>query len=124
MKFKTNETYPLTNEVVWYNANIYEGFKEMLEKNEKFDFLTVDGPPLYNEIFNRAQVVDLVTMGKLEKDFVIMMDDLDRKGEQNTVNLLLQELKKHGYECYYRIYEGSKKHCLITTNQYLFLTSL
>ena len=124
LEFKENVHYQLTDEIALNDANIYEGFASVVHSSDPFDFVTVDGPPRYNKKYNRPQVLELVKYNKLAEDFVIMMDDLDRKGEENTANLLIQELSKMGICCYKKIYEGSKKHALITTEKYKFLTSL
>ena len=58
-----------------------------------------------------------------EDEFIILMDDCDRKGEMDTVNDLIKLLNKKNIKFYTRKYIGLKDQLLIVTEKYKFTTS-
>ena len=115
--------YEPVSGIVVKSANVYEGFAEWLGNSGKYDFISIDAP-FKNEGYSRPQILELLKNDCLSDDFVIMMDDMNRDGEKNTMELFLRELSKKGIRYYQKIYNGAKQHCLITTQKYKFLTSL
>ncbi len=115
--------YQLAKDIVEKRANIYDGLGTWLIQKAPFDFVSVDGP-FMNHGYSRPQIIELAKDGMLKDNFVIMVDDMEREGEEKTVELLLAKLKANREKVYVKIYNGAKKHCLITTEKYKFLTSL
>lgn len=101
--------------------NLYSGFLESF-KNETFDFIFIDGPIGSDEI-SRIDILNLIPMG-LKNNFVIIMDDYNRIGEQRSISLILAALRESSIEYYTGIYEGEKSTLVITTKKYRFLCSL
>ena len=119
-----NVPFQISDKIIVKEANIYDGFDKWLLTKEKFDFVSIDGP-FGNKKYSRPQMMELLYQDRLKDDFVIMVDDVQRKGEQNTIRLFIDELNKRKNGNYYiNIYNGSKKHCIITTGKYKFLTTL
>lgn len=92
--FHLLECYKKKYENVELNA--YKGFKKEF-KDQKFDLVVVDGPIGSGKEYSRMDVLDLVPEN-LAESFVILFDDCERKGEQNTIRLLEEKLRKNNIE--------------------------
>lgn len=73
--------------------NAYKNFKEEF-KGEKFNLISIDGPVGYSQEYSRMDILDILP-DCLEKEFVILLDDCDRIGEQRTIELLEEKLRKN-----------------------------
>ncbi len=62
-----------------------------------YDFVLVDGPPAYKKgtIFNRLGAIEVIE-NNLADSFVIVVDDMEREGEQELSNLIHRKLKERG----------------------------
>ena len=101
----------------------YAGFKETFS-GQKFDLISIDAPfgtPCY--IYARTDILELLP-DCLKKDFVILLDDYNRKGEQNMIKLLKEKLEDKQIEYCEGIYSGNKDTFVITSLKYKFLVSL
>ena len=92
------------------------------EITEKYDLYIIDGP-FGSDRFSRHNIVDLAMNFNPEDEFIILMDDCDRKGEMDTVNDLIKLLNKKNIKFYTRKYIGLKDQLLIVTEKYKFTTS-
>ena len=91
---------------------------------EKYDFILVDGPLGYEKFPARPQILDFVQNGMPEK-FCIMVDDVERNGEKETVNRIQQILNEQKREFLIREYVGEKnRHAIICSPDLRFLTTL
>lgn len=101
----------------------YSGFKDKL-KDQKYDFIIIDAPYGGDEnVYSRVDMLDLIP-NCLAQSFVIIMDDYNRAGEKNTINLLLEKLTEISCEYTTRSYEGQKSTFIITSRENSFLCSL
>lgn len=105
-----------------FETKTYDGLIEKV-KGKKFDFILVDGP-WGSDHFSRYQVVDLAENDHLADKFVIIIDDYDRKGEQETASKLREILKSKGITFVEEAYHGIKSTLLICSGSYKFLASL
>ena len=103
-----------------YSSTSYSGLEK--EITEKFDLYIIDGP-FGSDRFSRHNIVDLAMNFNTEDEFIILMDDCDRKGEMDTVNDLIKILNKKNIKFYTRKYIGLKGQFLIVTEKYKFTTS-
>lgn len=62
-----------------------------------YDFVLVDGPPAYEKetTFNRLGAIEVIE-NNLADSFVIVLDDMQREGEQELSNLVRRKLKERG----------------------------
>lgn len=90
--------------------------------NEKFDLIVVDAP-FGSPRYSRPQILDLAK-NNLADSFCIIIDDYDRKGEQETANELMNIFESKGVKYSKTIYGGSKQHFLICDEKLKFLTTL
>lgn len=86
----------------------------------KYDFIIVDGPMGYNQKFPRSNILDLIPQN-LAKNFIIVLDDYERKGEQNTAKLIFKKLKKNNIKYKTSLQIGCKAQLIITSPDYEFL---
>ena len=87
---------------------------------EKYDMIIIDGPIGGHQKYPRTNVLELIPQN-LAKDFVIVLDDYDRQGEQNTAQLLFEALDKSLTNYKISTQFGSKKQLIITSTGYEFL---
>ncbi len=59
-----------------------------------FDLLLIDGPP-GTERYSRFGCVELIR-SRISRDFLIIMDDVQRRGEQETVGHIVELLRSAG----------------------------
>lgn len=57
----------------------------------KYDLIIVDGPVGGGKNFPRSNIIDLIPQN-LAKDFIIIFDDAERPGEQNTISQIKAKL--------------------------------
>tara|TARA_R110000868_G_scaffold257932_1_gene515176 strand:- start:140 stop:862 length:723 start_codon:yes stop_codon:yes gene_type:complete len=107
-------------EVKSFSVNVYDGI-DKYTKN-KFDLYVVDGP-FGSEHYSRYDIVKLAKHFEATDEFVIIFDDYNRKGEQDTVNELLILFKKQNITIYKGIYVGSKRVLVLGTQKYKFIES-
>lgn len=73
---------------------------------EKFDLIIVDGPLGHMKKYSRTNILDLVN--NLASEWVVIFDDAERQGEQNTINLFVEELAKSNIDFSHFKVKGSK----------------
>lgn len=100
----------------------YENLIPTIE-GRKYDLIIIDGP-WGSKQFSRSQILDIIERDLLEKDFVILMDDICRYGERQTLELIFLLLKQKGIIYYKGIYKGEKETCVICSEKYRFLSSI
>lgn len=103
-------------------SNIYGGLKDEL-KGEQFDFIIVDGP-WGSPANSRPQMLDVVMENIDPADFIVILDDYNRKGEKQTFNKCTGYLKRSGIEYRYGVYRGMKDTVILCSPNYHFLCSL
>ncbi|MDR0580519.1 MAG: hypothetical protein LBG04_00155, partial [Holosporaceae bacterium] len=103
------------------SVTAYKGFSEAMREN-KFDFICIDGP-FGSGGYSRIDVLGIIP-NSLEKSFVIMLDDHDRPGEQNTVKEMRSRFDDNDIAVCDSRYHGIKSTYLMTTVDNRFLCSL
>ncbi len=102
----------------------YKGLAQTLNaKGLRFDLVVIDGP-FGSKRFSRINVLDLVDANLLQDDFIIIMDDCNRRGEAETAKLLCNQFKDRGIDIYSGYFEGEKGQLIITTKKFQFLTTV
>lgn len=103
-----------------YESRTYKDFKSVI-KNKKFNLVLIDGP-LGSEHYSRPEILDIVD--NLDKSFVIMLDDMNRIGEQETWKMLKAKLTEKGIAYKDTIYSSDKSVGLLCSPDLVYLTSL
>lgn len=70
---------------------------EYFDSSALYDFVLVDGPPAYKKetTFNRLGAMEVIE-NNLADSFVIVLDDMQREGEQELSRLIHRKLKDRG----------------------------
>ena len=99
----------------------YENLGEKFD--EKFDFYLIDGP-IGSDRYSRFDIINLINHFNQNDEFIILLDDYHRKGEQDTGKEILNTLKNKQIHFYQALFKGNKEQLLITTKKYKFLTTI
>ena len=73
--------------------NAYKNFSGEF-KNKKYNLICIDGPVGHGQEYARMDILDILPEC-LEKEFVIILDDCERIGEQNTIKLIEEKLNNN-----------------------------
>lgn len=102
-------------------VNMYRDFTDKLEGN-KFDLIFIDGP-FGSPVYSRVDIIDLLPEC-LADSFVLMLDDAERQGEQNTLQMILSMLKESGISSASNYYSGEKATAIITSEDLHFFCTM
>lgn len=103
---------------------VYHDFAQIVG-NQKFDFISLDGPYGTNDINGYSRVDILEILPKcLSEQFCIVIDDFNRAGEKNTVNVIRNILQECGIQYWEKVYSGNKDLYLLASSDWKFLCSL
>jgi hypothetical protein len=103
---------------------MYENFGDVLN-GRKFDFISLDGPYGTNDKngYSRFDILGYLPEC-LEQSFCIVLDDYERWGEKNTVELIKTKLISNNIEVCETVYKGAKDMYLICSSDLQFLCTL
>lgn len=103
---------------------VYQDFAQMIE-NRKFDFISLDGPYGTDDVngYSRVDILEILPQC-LEEQFCIVLDDFNRAGEKNTVNVIRNILRECGISYWEKVYRGNKDLYLLVSRDWKFLCSL
>ena len=114
-----------------YNNTINLRFKDIdkIVESEKYDLIIIDAPRGFmekdgkNELldYSRANIWQLIP-SNLSDDYIIIMDDYERKGEQNTMDHAKELLKENNKEIFSYTAKGLKTQHAIFTEKYRFIS--
>ncbi|MGG7033617.1 MAG: hypothetical protein ACI7YS_00280 [Flavobacterium sp.] len=108
-------------EINGFEVNLYQGFNEKI--TDRYDLYIVDGP-FGSERFSRYDIISLVEKMEKEDQFIVLMDDTNRKGEQDTLNCIKKSLNSMGINYYFGEYVGNKTVSLIVSEKYKYAISM
>ncbi len=94
--------------------------ENFVKPDEKFDFIVIDAPCGVEQLFPRSNILDLIP-DNLSDNFIIILDDFERTGEQNTAKHLFAKLNKLNIKFIKSEISGMKKQLLVTSEHYQFL---
>ncbi|MFD2725877.1 hypothetical protein [Hyunsoonleella rubra] len=121
-KRSTVKIAPLTKtKVNTHEVNSYGQITKLLDK--KYDLYVIDGP-LGSPNYSRYDIVEIAKTFDKDDDFIIIFDDHQRKGEQQTFKALKSTLKEKGMEIHTGIYRGNKEVAVLASKAYPFIGSL
>ena len=101
-------------------SNTYIDFNKILS-DKKFDFVFIDGPE-GSEHYSRPQLLEIAN--HLNYSFVVMLDDMDRTGERETLNKFKALLKENNIEFIEKLYSSDKTVGMICSPDLQYLTTL
>jgi hypothetical protein len=129
--FKANFSLDKKSEIVHLNLIEIEknGFKTQCYEdlhnkiNRKFNLYIVDGPWGSNR-FSRINILPFVEKITQLDEFIILMDDTNRIGEQDTLNEILKILNENNITNFIGSYSGIKTSTLVVSKSYKYFCSL
>ena len=112
-------------EEIEFDGNITLTYKDCVKafEGDKFDLFVVDGPFGKDFNYSRTQIISMLQYCASD-DFIVIIDDYNRKGEKNMVRKLFSYFESEGIKFVFREYKGFKSHVLVTTPKFNFLTTL
>ena len=102
-------------------VNMYDSFSERLN-NQKYDLIFIDGP-FGSPIYSRMDIIDLLPEC-LSDSFILMMDDAERDGEQNTLRMINNMLRESKIDISCNFYSGQKATAIITSRDLHFYCTM
>ncbi|GHV17513.1 hypothetical protein FACS189425_03930 [Clostridia bacterium] len=115
------ETLPLLKK----DCFIYEGFEKVI-CNKQFDLIIIDAPYGFQAKPNSPARIDVLPFIPecLTENFVILLDDFNRTGEQEMLKLLLSKLGSNSVQYQTGIYSGQKDTMLVSGGSLGFLCTM
>lgn len=102
----------------------YKGLPEYLEPlSKKFNLILIDGP-FGSDNFSRFNIIELIEQNYLDEDFIIIMDDYNREGEKQTIEVVTSILIEKEFDFISTSYQGDKEFFILTSRENKYLMSL
>lgn len=89
---------------------------------QQFDFILVDGP-YGSEHYSRSQILHIIPQC-LKSSFVIMIDDAERNGEQETIHELLNILHNSNIKVVQKTFSSTKSFYVICSPDLKFILTI
>lgn len=89
---------------------------------QKIDLYVIDGP-FGSDRYSRHNIVDLVQKFDNSEEFIILLDDYERKGEKDTADAIIATLKSKNLVFFSEKYSGVKSQLVIVSEKYKYATS-
>jgi len=104
----------------WYSYD----FSDLNQQEKKFNLVLIDGPKGIRR-FSRLGITNYLPAILDQNDFIIIFDDSSRKGEEDTISVLLEKFDATGLEYIkFNLYGSKKQTCIASSNYQNFLDSL
>lgn len=107
-------------EIEGHKFNSYGSLDELAGK--KFDVISIDGP-IGTPFYSRRDILDLIP-DILNKDFIILIDDVNRSGEKKTIVDLQNKLTENSIAFKTGYYDGNTRIVAIASESWKWLCSL
>lgn len=108
-------------EINGFKSISYKGITSKIKDN--YDLYIIDGP-FGSERFSRYDIVNLAKNFVETSEFIIILDDYNRKGEQDTAKALLSVLEQKEINFHTKNFDGCKSLLVIVTEKYKYITSI
>lgn len=108
-------------EIKSFKSNGYKNIESKVKN--KYDLYIVDGP-FGSSKYSRYDIVKLAEVFTSNDEFIIMLDDYNRKGEQDTAKDLLKSLANKNIQTHTTVFDGAKNLLVIATEKYKYITSI
>lgn len=99
----------------------YEGIEKLSES--KFNLYILDGP-FRSQHYSRIDIIHTLEALTATDEFIIIIDDFERNGEQETAKEVLELFKSKSIATHTGEYKGYNRQLVITSKDLKFLTSL
>ena len=124
-----DEAYPVNVSFHPAEQVTYKGKKTLAYTNLEsitaqgpYDFVFVDGP-FGSKHYSRSQILGMLPDG-VSDNYCIIIHDMERYGEQQTLEEAVKILTKAGKEPVVRLFHGEKSHAMLCSRSLYFLTTV
>lgn len=104
-----------------YKSKGYKAIETIIDS--KYELYIVDGPFGSNR-YSRYDIVKIAETFTAIDEFIIILDDYNRKGEQDTAADLLELLANKNIKTHTAVFDGNKNLLVIATEKYKYITSI
>ena len=111
----------LVADVEGHNVNVYDDISPVM-KGEKYDLMIIDAP-FGSEFISRIDTLDYIPEC-LSDDFILMLHDASRPGEQNTIKMIENILNEGNVKFSKGYYRGRAYTYVATSESRRFITTL
>src|SRR5690554_1235082 len=101
----------------------YNGYNNCENIATDADLYLIDGP-FGSPNFSRFDIIKVLEGMNFEKEFILVLDDYNRKGEQDTAEEILKMFKEKGKEVFFTQFEGGKSQFVLVTEKYKYVLSV
>ena len=102
-------------------VNMYKDFAKCLT-GKVFDLIFIDGP-FGSDVVSRIDIIDLLPEC-LNDSFILILDDAERYGEQNTLKMITNQLNENDIKYARSYYSGEKSSAIITSGNLHFYCTM
>jgi glycosyltransferase involved in cell wall biosynthesis len=95
-------------------------FYRKLDKSGNYYNRVINAKVDFDRLYPRTNILDLIPQN-LAENFVIILDDAERKGEKNTANLIFEKLNENNIKYKKSLKEGLKSQLIISSLNYEFI---
>ncbi len=104
----------------WYSYD----FANINQQEKKFNLVLIDGPKGIRR-FSRLGITKFLLEIIDQNNFVIIFDDSSRKGEEDTIKILLEKFDSIGLDYIkFNLYGSKKQTCFASNNHQIFFDNL
>lgn len=89
-------------------SNYYTDLDDKLGSEKNFDLVVIDGP-IGSPRHSRHNMCDIIRDGRLADEFILLLDDAGRPGEQDTIRMAEKLFHEKGIEFESAYIQGAKK---------------
>lgn len=106
----------------------FKGYKTFRINNldeilvDKFDLYVIDGP-IGSKHYSRYDLMNIAESLHAGDEFIIIIDDYQRIGEKETVEVMMQIFEKKKLKVYKIGFSGIKELLVITTSKYKYIST-
>ena len=124
-----SDSYPVNVSIHPAEQVLYKGKQtlaytqlESIVEQGPYDFVFVDGP-FGSKNYSRSQILGMLP-DHINKDYCIIIHDLERYGEQQTLEEAIRILTEAGRKPVVRLFHGEKSHVMLCSQSLYFLTTV
>lgn len=117
----TVQHHPLQRKAI--KSHEYNGYENIENIPTDADFYLIDGP-FGSPHYSRYDILYVLKKIKLDHEFIFVLDDYNRIGEQETAEEILKMFKEKGKQVYSSKFEGGKSQFMVVTEKYKYALSV
>lgn len=126
-----NKSFPNDNIIIQHHplqkktikGHEYNGYESIENIPTDADFYLIDGP-FGSTHFSRFDIFYILEKMDTDKEFILILDDYNRKGEQETATEILKMFEDKGKKVFSGKYDGNKSQFIVVTEKYKYALSV